>query len=214
VEVPTYVAPHMTIEEYDDSKRLQVFHSRTRVWILNHAIEAANREDGGISSLIIATSVFEPMGAILLDGRGNKEARFIKGFEYVFPKMSGISDRMYRCLRGGLYHEGFITGELVICALDEPVVTANDTIYIEPKRFAPAVATGFDEFCTAIEKDENGIRKKFDSYWTKQAEVNEKVLGERKPKLDLPFVLSTSGGYGYYSGAVPASTTYDLFTPR
>jgi hypothetical protein len=212
--VPAYIAPGITIAEYNDSMRLRVFHSRTKVWILNHALEVARKEDGGISSLIIATSVFEPMGAILLDGKGNREARFIKGFEHVFPKDSKISGRMYRCLRGGLYHEGFITGELVICALDEPLVTADDSIYIEPNRFVPAIAVAFDAFCAAIEKDENGMSAKFDAYWTKQADVNEKVLGERKPKLDLPFVLSTGGGFGLYSGAAPSSTTYDLFKPK
>lgn len=203
----------MTIEQYDDSKRLAVFQSRTRGWILDHAIDLANREDGGIPSLIVATSVFEPMGAILLDSNGNKETRFTKGFEYVFPKLLRISSRMYRCLRGGLYHEGFITGELVICTLDEPIVTVNDSIYIEPKRFAPAVATAFDAFCGSIERDEN-IRKKFDGYWTKQTDVNERTLGLRRPNLDLPYTLGTAGGYGYYSGAVPASTRYDLFKPK
>jgi hypothetical protein len=142
-----WVAPDITVEQYDDSRRLEVFHSRTKQWILAHAIKVSNDKDGGIPSLIIATSVFEPIGAIRLSDKGNRERRFMAGFGYVFPKWSGISKLMYNNLRGGLFHEGFIARGLLITDLEEPIVQQNETIQVDPKRFVQAVSERFDEFC-------------------------------------------------------------------
>jgi hypothetical protein len=208
-----WVAPDITVEQYDDSRRLEVFHSRTKQWILAHAIKVSNDKDGGIPSLIIATSVFEPIGAIRLSDKGNRERRFMAGFGYVFPKWSGISKLMYNNLRGGLFHEGFIARGLLITDLEEPIVQQNETIQVDPKRFVQAVSERFDEFCNAIKNNEDDLQSKFCAYWKPQAEGYNYSQGERKPVIDFTTAVSTGAVDTYYrSAAMPPNTTINLRT--
>jgi hypothetical protein len=209
-----WVAPNMTVEQYDESKRLQVFYTRTKNWILAHAIAVSQKPDGGIPSLIIATSVFEPIGAILLGDTGNREKRFCAGFEYVFPNWSAISQLMYRNLRGGLFHEGFITKGLLIADLGESIVLQEDAVYVDPKYFVVAVSKRFEDFGDEIKNDKDGLESKFNAYWDRQVEIKQTSLGDRKSSIELPIATATGAVDSYhgssgFSGAAPPGTTID-----
>jgi hypothetical protein len=206
-----WVAPGITIQQYKEEMRYEVFYNRSKQWIMANAVEVSKTETGGIPALIIATSIFEPIGSILLNNVGDKGAKFSACFEYMFPKSTAISNLMYNSLRGGLFHEGFITVGLVLKDLTEPVEYKGDTIYVDPKRYVQAVDEGLDRFYASLSKDENGLKPKFDAYWNKQAQTNERlVLGGRTPTIDLPPLATGTGGY--YSGAMPVTLTDKKYT--
>jgi hypothetical protein len=186
-----FVAPGLADDQYDESKSLDVFQSRTTDWILAFSITVSRQNDGGISALIIATSVIEPMGGILT-GSSSVENRFRDGFNYLFPEVGGASKDVYNRLRGGLFHEGFIKTGLVITDLSRPIEVKNGFVYIDPRRFAVAVYEGFRRFCGDIRADPT-LKRNFDTYWNRQVEVNMKPFANvliQHP--GTPTTLSTS----------------------
>ena len=186
-----FVAPGMTDDQYDESKRLDVFQSRTAEWILAFAIRLSKEKDGGIASLIVSTSIIEPMGGIR-SRSSTVESRFKSGFEYLFPDVSKVAKDVYSRLRGGLFHEGFIKPGLVITNLSSAIEVKGGFVYVDPERFAIAVNEGFERFCGDIRADKT-LRKNFDIYWEKQAEDNVKpLLNLTLPQHGTPVTLSTS----------------------
>lgn len=169
-----WIAPGIELQEYDESRRLEVYQKRTTDWILAHAIDLSRREDGGLPSMIVACSVIEPMGGILA-GAAATRTRFTAGFDYIFPKL-GIAKDVYERLRGGLYHEGFIKEGLLVTGLKQAIEVQNGHVCVDPVRFATAVNDGFQRFCGDIQNDVNGLRKRFDAYWERKTEMNTKKL--------------------------------------
>jgi hypothetical protein len=190
--MPIWLAPGIEEKDYHPSRRLEIYCGRTSGWILPHAENLAHEEDGGIPSLIICTSVFEPIGAIR--GGTNSESRFKSGFEYVFPESSKFSHLAYDRLRNGLFHLGFIKWGLIIQDHDKPVEESGGIIFIDPKRFAKAVRESFSKFCAEVKSDSE-LSGRFDAYFDKQAEQTKRatITPDALDWIERNRTLSTSG---------------------
>jgi len=112
------VAPGITLQDYNEGKGKPIdpFDGRVKHWILAYAkhlaYEHEQKEHAGIAILILASSIFEPLGGVLpmAKRRRNSEANFCNGFARAFSEVPGakdswqVAERVCDLLRDGLVH--------------------------------------------------------------------------------------------------------------
>lgn len=165
------IGPGMSDTDYATGRisSLDVFEGRIKNWILAFARTLAAQENSGIAILLLASSVFEPMGGVLMDG-GNSEAKFRAGFLRAIPDVPGgkaadVAKMVCDLLRDGLFHEGFIKAGLVLEYGEVPVQIRSGAIVIDPRRFLDSVEVAFAAVCDEIR---SGDQKNFSAYWDKK----------------------------------------------
>lgn len=208
------IAPGITHDQYDASKRLDVFEGRTKEWILAIARRLSEQPDSGIAVLILTSAVLEPIGGVLPWTRGakNSEGRFCNGFVHAFPNVPGATDtwevgrEVCHLLRDGLFHEAFIKPGLFIRAQDSPLQVDSGAIYVDPKLFIQAVESAFSDLCGRIRSADTGseLRLAFDSYWVgKKSEHNSALVAKiERGEVDPAVFENTATTTGAFSGGV------------
>jgi len=190
------LSSQITADQFDKTKRLPVFQSRTKEWILDVALRLAKEEHTGVAVLVLVTTIFEPMGAIRSTRTVDKD-QFADAFVYLFPNVpngNNVGLDLYQRLRNGLFHEAFIKPGIVITPPQgEAIKLEGSSIKIDPSRFASEVAAGFERLCDEI-KNTPEMQKRFDLYWEKLESNNMKPLEalfvKGKPPAP-PMALST-----------------------
>jgi hypothetical protein len=193
------VAPGITLEDYNGGrgKPIDLFEGRIKHWILAYAkhlaYEHQQKEHAGIAVLILASSVFEPLGGVLPSVKRlrNSEAKFCNGFVRVFPKVTGdedawqVGERVCDLLRNGLFHEAFVKRGLVLTKQEEAILVKSELIFINAVRFLDAVESAFAEVCNEIRAadDTAPIRRAFEFYqdqleWKQAKKVEPNVIPE------------------------------------
>jgi len=166
-----FVAPGITSDKYNDSMQLEAFEQRCLQWVLRQAQRLADDNESGLAILMLATSVMEPMGAILKTSKTDK-VKFAVAFAYLFPKIKGsddaykVGEHAFDLLRCGLYHEAFIKRGLAIEHQGDAIEHRDGGIIINPRTFLAEVEEGFHRFCEDVRKD-NVLNANFHSYFKK-----------------------------------------------
>lgn len=181
------IGPSMTDLDYTSGKisSLDVFDRRIKSWILGFARGLAAQEDSGVAVLLLASSVFEPMGGALIGG-GNSETKFCAGFVRAIPEVPGgnpkeVARLVCDLLRDGLFHEGFIKAGLVLEHSDVPVQIRSGAVVIDPRRLLDSVEVAFARVCDEIRA---GDQKNFNAYWNKKQRDQGQYLGARIGSLE------------------------------
>jgi hypothetical protein len=165
------VAPGITSDKYDASMQLEAFEQRCLQWVLQQAKRLSEDDESGLAILMLATSLMEPMGAILKSSKTDK-AEFAVGFAYLFPKIKGsdnaykVGERAFDLLRSGLYHEAFIKRGLAIEHQGDAIELRDGGIIVNPRTFLTEVEEGFRRFCEEVRKDKE-LNANFYAYFKK-----------------------------------------------
>jgi hypothetical protein len=196
------IGPGMTLDDYESGRvtPIDVFEGRIKHWTLAFARLLAKEKDSGIAVLLLTSSVFEPMGGVLL-GSGNSESKFCAGFVRAFPDVPGsksaedVGKMVCDLLRDGLFHESSIKAGLIVEASDEPIRVSPGAVHVDPMLFLDVVESTFAKLCEAIRSADPGskARQTFDLYWSKKLEDQRKYVEARLDSQALEqYATSTS----------------------
>jgi hypothetical protein len=199
------IAPGITSDDYDESKRLDAFEKRSVEWIIAPAKRIMNENDSGIAVLMLSSSLLQPIGGIVCGGKGRNGEQFVAGFLYVFPTVKGSSDPravatdVCNILRNGLYHEAFVKHGFVIRRQADAVEAEAGAVCVDPKVFLPAIEQAVIRLCEQIRTDKVW-QQRFDDYWR----TNESLaVKQRRIPVDARMLSRTVSSTGAFSAVMP-----------
>ncbi len=176
-----------TVEDLKGNKvsRLDVYEDYVTEYLLDFAERIARSEHSEIAVLVLLTSIFEPLGTMIRGPRkGTDSDRFCAGLEFVFgpvpgsPAPKSAAARIYRLLRHGLYHEGFLKSGLVLVAEGEPIAEDNGILRINVGAFLRKTAQRFHAYIEGVRRSGEGSMqtRNFIAFWEETQDLHSPTV--------------------------------------
>jgi hypothetical protein len=153
------------------ASRLDVYEDYVAEYVLAFAERMAKEEHSEIAVVILVTSIFEPLGAMIRGSKkGNDCDNFCAGLQFVFGAIPGAQDtaaRVYRLLRHGLYHEGFLKAGLVLVAEGEPIVEDDGILRVNVRAFLRKTVQQFHVYVEGVRQSgpDSTKGRNFEAFW-------------------------------------------------
>ncbi len=176
------VSKRYTVEDLNNNKAslLDVYEDYVTEYVLAVAERILKEEHSEIAVVILVTSIFEPLGAMIRGAKkGNDSDRFCAGFHFVFGAIPGAQDpksaaaRVYRLLRHGLYHEGFLKSGLILVAEGAPISEDGGILRINVGGFLRKTAQQFHVYVEDVRQSgPDSIKTRdFEAFWVKMQDL-------------------------------------------
>jgi hypothetical protein len=168
-----------------DASLLDVYEDYVTQYILAFASQLSAQEHSDVAVLILVTSILEPMGSMIRGAdTSSYKADFTAAFQYVFGSIPGSEDgektaaRVYKLLRHGLYHEGFVKAGVILLADGEPITEDGGIVRINVKAFLRQVDERFRIYIRDLRQApaDSAARRKFDKFWVKMRRAHSDQL--------------------------------------
>lgn len=166
--------PLKKLNPYDINDKIHIYERQVSEWFLNIANQLSKGDHNGFIVLMICLSYFEGVQQYI-DGQsseGRSSKQFFKlSIHRVYPhRFSNVDlDELYKEARCGLFHNGMVSGKIIINnsfehAIDFP---DNDTIRISPKKLLDDVKKDFGKYISELRNEhKQNIRNSFDTMFS------------------------------------------------
>jgi hypothetical protein len=171
------VSKRYTVEDLKSKKAslLDVYEDYVTGYVLAVAERIAKEEHSEIAVVILVTSIFEPLGAMIRGAKkGTDSERFCAGLQFVFGSIPGAT-RVYDLLRHGLYHQGFLKSGLILVAEGEPISEDGGIVRINVGAFLGKTSQQFHVYVEDVRRSgpDSTQTHNFMAFWKKMQDIQD-----------------------------------------
>jgi hypothetical protein len=175
------VSRRYTAEDLKNNKAslLDVYEDYVTGYVLGVAERIAKEEHSEIAVVILVTSIFEPLGAMLRGvKKGTDSDRFCEGLQFVFGSIPGAA-RVYKLLRHGLYHQGFLKAGLILVAEGEPISEDGGMLRINVGAFLRKASQQFHVYVEDVRRSgpDSAQTRNFMAFWENMQDLKSRDSG-------------------------------------
>jgi len=153
--------------------KISIYERQVQEWFLNRATELAEKSNTGFLVLMICLSYLEGIEQYIQGQTSNSHSRefFRKSMHRIYPMQFRDEDlnNLYSEARCGLFHNGMVSGKILINRTfkNSVKIPDRDTIQINPKRFLTDIKKDFKRYLEILRNVENHLeRNNFDQMFS------------------------------------------------